>query len=193
VRRLLAALTLAAVLPAAGACSGEAANADRAAPKPSAPGPSIAPAAAAGGACQLLDFAAIKSALGLDFTVAAAAQHETTYTCVAQRHGASLPDLVLSVTPTASDASIYTSTIQPKGAKAVAGLGKVGFSLTLAAAGSAGSGGAVGPGVQVGWLAGNGRIIDLKVHLATTATPDEALAAVPHVIGLAKTIDLSSL
>jgi hypothetical protein len=187
----VAALTLSAVVPVLAACSDRAASASRAAPVRKAP-VSVPPAAAAGGACQLLDFATIRSALGVDFTVAAAASHGTTFTCVTQRHGASLPDLVLAVTPTTSDAGIYTTTVQPKGATPVAGLGKVGFSVVLPTAGASGSA-SPGPTVQVGWLAGNARIIDLKLHLPATTTPAQAAVAVPKLVSLAKTVDLSSL
>src|SRR5262245_56932177 len=109
------------------ACTDESASANRAAP-PAKP-VSVAPAAAAGGACQLLDWDMIKAALGVTFAVAAAAQQGNTFTCVTQRHGASLSDLMLAVTATTADASVYTSTIQPKGATAVPGVGKVAFSL----------------------------------------------------------------
>jgi len=183
-RRFTASLVALALL-GAGACTDRSASANRAAaaPKPV----SVAPAAAAGGACQLLDWDMIKSSLGLTFAVAAAGQQGTTYTCVTQGHGADLPDLMLAVTATTADASVYTSTIQPKGATAVPGVGKVAFSLLTAPSADA------GPGVEIGWLAGNSRIIDLRLHLAVHATSADAQAAVPKMVDLAKKVDLSSL
>src|SRR5690349_14679245 len=129
------------------ACTKHSASANRAAVNATA---SASPAAAAagdqGGACQLIEYEMIKATLGLDFSVAAAGQHENTYTCVVQARGASFPDLVLAVTATAADETVFKSTVQPKGATAVAGLGKLGFSTTFPAAGNA------GPGIEVGWL-----------------------------------------
>lgn len=179
------ALACAVALLATGACTDRSASANRAAPatKP----PSVAPAEAAGGACQLLDWDMIKSSLGLTFAVAAAAQQGTTFTCVTQGRGASLPDLMLAVTASPVDASIYTSTVQPKGATPVPGVGKVAFSLLTAPAANA------GPGVEIGWLAGNGRIIDLRLDFAQKATPADAQAALPKMVDLAKKVDLSSL
>src|SRR5690242_20770124 len=72
------------------ACTSQSANANRAAPPLAPKQVSVPPAAAAGGACQLLDWAMIKSSLGLTFAVAAAAQQGDTYTCVTQGRGASL-------------------------------------------------------------------------------------------------------
>jgi hypothetical protein len=178
-------LACAVALLSTTACTDESASANRAAPAPKPV--SLAPAAAAGGACQLLDWDMIKTALGLTFAVAAAAQQGNTFTCVTQGHRASLPDLMLAVTATTADASVYTSTIQPKGATAVTGVGKVAFSLITAAGADA------GPGVEVGWLAGNSRIIDLRLRLPTKATPQDAQAAVPKLVELAKKVDLSSL
>ena len=183
-RRFVALLCVVALFATA-ACTDESASANRAAPVPKPV--SVAPAAAAGGACQLLDWDMIKAALGLTFAVAAAAQQGNTFTCVTQGRGASLPDLMLAVTATTADAAIYTSTVQPKGATAVPGVGKVAFSLITA------PGAEAGPGVEVGWLAGNNRIIDLRLRLATKATPQDAQAAVPKLVELAKKVDLSSL
>jgi hypothetical protein len=148
----------------------------------------LPPAAAAGGACQLLDWTMIKSSLGLTFAVAAAAQQGDTYTCVTQGRAASLPDLMLAVTATTVDASVYTSTVQPKGAVPVAGVGKVAFSLITPAAGVDRAAG-VDQAVEVGWLAGNSRIIDLRLRLPKQATPD----TLPKLVDLAKKVDLSSL
>ena len=128
----------------------------------------------------------IKSSLGLTFAVAAAAQQGDTYTCVTQGRGASLPDLMLAVTATTVDASVYTSTVEPKGAAPVAGVGKVAFSLITPAA-------PVGWTVEIGWLAGNSRIIDLRLRLPMSEPPATATALLPKLVDLAKKVDLSSL
>lgn len=183
--RRFAALGFAVALLATGACTDRSASANRAAPAPKPV--SVAPAAAAGGACQLLDWDMIKSSLGLTFAIAAAGQQGTTFTCVTQGHGTSLPDLMLAVTASTVDASIYTATVQPKGATAVPGVGKVAFSLLTAPSADA------GPGVEIGWLAGNSRIIDLRLRLAPHATAADSQAALPKMVDLAKKVDLSSL
>ncbi len=151
------------------------------------PAPSTAPAAAAGGACQLLDFPVVNTKLGLDLAVAAAATQDNTFTCVLQPRGAATPDLVLSVTATTIGADIYASAVQPKGAVPVEGLGAAAYQLQIPATD------ATGAGAEVGWLAGNKRIIQLSVHLPP-GTPDPAGAdLLPKLVGLAKLIDLSSL
>ncbi|MFC4996597.1 hypothetical protein ACFPIJ_02010 [Dactylosporangium cerinum] len=149
--------------------------------------PSTAPAAAAGGACQLLDFPVVNAKLGLDLAVAAAATQENTFTCVLQPRGAGFPDLVLSVSATTIGADIYTSAVQPKGAAAVPGLGAAAYQRPVPATDT------TGPGAEVGWLAGNKRIIQLSVHLARGTADDKSADLLPKLIDLAKLIDLSSL
>lgn len=148
------------------------------------PAASTAPAAAAGGACQLLDFPVVNAKLGLDLAVAAAATQENTFTCVLQPSGGATPDLILSVTATTIGPDIYASAVQPKGAAPVEGLGAVAYQLQTPATDTA------GPGAEVGWLAGNKRIIQLSVHLTRGAAGTDLL---PKLVSLAKLIDLSSL
>jgi len=180
VRRSVA--VLAAFVVLAG-CTDTSANANR----PTAPAHSLAPLDSPGGACRLLEYDTVKATLGLDLAISAAAQQDNTYTCVLQPRGTGFPDLTLAVSPTAADDSVYKSTVQPKGATAVAGLGKVGFSAALPASGPA------GPGAEVGWLAGNGRLLDLRLRLAPAATTEQAAAALPKLVELAKSIDLNGI
>jgi hypothetical protein len=149
--------------------------------------PPAAPAAAAGGACQLLEFPVVNAKLGLDLAVAAAASQENTFTCVLQPRATSTPDLVLAVSATTIGVDIYTSAIQPQGATPVPGLGAAAFERPIPAADG------TGPGAEVGWLAGNRRIIQLSVHLAPGAPDAKAAELRPKLVGLAKLIDLSSL
>ncbi|MEV4514119.1 hypothetical protein AB0K00_34805 [Dactylosporangium sp. NPDC049525] len=153
--------------------------------------PSTAPAAAAGGACQLLDFAVVNAKLGLDLAVAASATQDNTFTCVLQPRAATAPDLVLSVSATTIGADIYTSAVQPKGAAPVEGLGAAAYQQPTPATDGTGHG--TGPGAEVGWLAGNKRIIQLSVHLASGTPEDKSAELLPKLVALAKLIDLSSL
>ncbi|MEU7874190.1 hypothetical protein [Dactylosporangium sp. NPDC049140] len=148
---------------------------------------STAPAAAAGGACQLLDFRMVNAKLGLNLSVAAGASMDNSFSCVLQSAAGSYPDLVLSVSTTTIGADVFGSDVQPKDAQAVTGLGLVGYQMPTPAADKA------GPGVEVGWLAGNKRIIKLSLRLAPGAGDDQAQAALPKMVELAKLIDLSSL
>jgi hypothetical protein len=166
--------------------AGLVAGCDDAGADPSAKGPT-APAAEAGGACQLLDFGMVNAKLGLNLSVAAGAQQDNTFSCVLQAAGASYPDLVLSVSTTTIDKDVFGSMIQPKDATAVEGLGVTGYQMQTPATEKA------GPGVEVGWLAGNKRIIELSLRLAPGTPDDKAAEAVPKVVELAKLIDLSSL
>lgn len=148
---------------------------------------STTPAAAAGGACQLLDFPVVNAKLGLDLAVAASATQENTFTCVLQPRTAGSPDLILSVSATTIGADIYTSAVQPKGATPVEGLGAAAYQRPLPATDG------TGPGAEVGWLAGNKRIIQLSVHLAPGTTEEKTAELQPKLVALAKLIDLSSL
>lgn len=176
------------VLATLTACGTKAANAGPTPTHAAAPAPtrSVAPAGDAGGACQLLDYEDIQETLGDEFSIAAASQVNTTFTCVTQAAGKTLPDLTLAVTSTTADETAFKTTVQPKTATPVPGLGKVAFQSPIPATPT------TGPGVDVGWLAGNARLIDLRLRLPLTATPTDVAAAAPRLIALAKRIDLSS-
>ncbi|MFI5907376.1 hypothetical protein [Dactylosporangium sp. NPDC051541] len=176
-RVLLAVVALSAMLVAA--C-------DDAGASPSAPA-STAPAAAAGGACQLLDFAAVNAKLGLQLSVAMGASMGNSFSCALEPAGGGYPDLVLSVTSTTIDADVYSASIAPQGAQAVPDLGLVAYQRPLPPADKA------GPGAEVGWLTGNKRIIKLALRLASGTPDDKAAEAAPKLVELAKLIDLSSL
>ncbi|WP_433614216.1 hypothetical protein ACQP2P_07740 [Dactylosporangium sp. CA-139114] len=176
------------------------AGCDDAGASPVAP-PPTAPAAAAGGACQLLDFGMVNAKLGLNLSVAAGASMDNSFSCVLQTAAGSYPDLVLSVTTTTIGADVFSSAIAPKDGQAVPGLGLVAYQRPTPAAEKSGADaeksgpGAEksGPGVEVGWLAGNKRIIKLALRLAPEAGDEQAAADMPKMVELAKLIDLSSL
>lgn len=179
VPRRLAVLVLAgALLPS---CSGADAGGPVTAQPSAAP---VAAAAAAGGACQLLDYARIEQRLGLAFTVAGAAGRDRTSTCVLRPGEAALPELTLSVTPTAADVSVFKDTMRPAGAKAVAGLGRIAYCATKPATSGR------GPSIEVGWLTGNARMLLLKVTLDSAGDAEELA---PKLVVLAKELDRSSL
>jgi hypothetical protein len=157
----------------------------RPAPAPSRP---AQPAAVAGGSCQLLDYADVTKDVGLTFTVAASSQVGRTYTCVMEREGAALPDLMLTVTLVESlDVPTFKAKLVPSGATVLGDLGKVGYTRTVAA------GADTGATVEIGWLAGNQRLITLRCRLAKDATATEVAALPAGVLALAHRIDLSSI
>jgi hypothetical protein len=187
--RIVGIWSLAATIVAGAAlltgCGVPAAGADR---SPQAqPSPTRWPAATAGGACQLLDYDRIAAVVGTTFDVAAASQTGDTFTCVLEQTRTNLPDLSLSVTSTQADAGIFKTTVVPSGAAAVAGLGKSGYSVAVPAAGGA------GPGVEVGWLSGNQRLITLRLRMAAGAAPADAAALTPRLVTLAKQIDMTTV
>lgn len=183
IRRIAPGWLAVAVLLLAGCGS----SADGATPRGGADAsPTRQPAEYAGGACQLLNYEVIESTLGARFEVSASAQQEDTYTCVVQPAKADYPDLLLSVTPTDADVPVFKSTVVPRGANSVSGLGLVGYSAVLKA-------GSAGPGLEVGWLSGNARLIILRYTLPARTPTGDATAAVPKLIALAKKVDQSSL
>ncbi len=180
-RRLIGLMTVVALL---------AAGCTRPEPKPAAlaqPTRSAVPAGSVGGACHLLDYDVVAKFLGLTFEVAAASQSATTFSCVLRTRAASYPDLVLTVTPTKADDKVFRSTIMPKGATAVAELGKVAYSAPTRPEDSA------GPGVEIGWLTGDRRLIMLRCHLAPGTASELAARLTPKLVSLAVEIDVSSL
>jgi hypothetical protein len=144
------------------------------------------PAAAAGGACQLLDYDVIQARLGVRFDMAASGNVDATYTCVLQPAKAELPDLSLAVTATQADTATFKNSVTPKGAATVSGLGKIAYSVSVPA------GGGAGPGVEVGWLSGNQRLIILRYRSPGATASGDANAILPKVVDLAKAIDLTS-
>lgn len=171
--------TLAGCLDPAASAGSQAASGDG----PQTPAPTRFPAALAGGACQLLDYTVIKTAIAIDFDVAAASESAGTASCVLESVGASLPDLTLSVTPSKISADVFASTVMPKGATAAGGLGKRAYWVPVVAAGTA------GPGIEVGWLSGNQRLMLLRLRSAAGTQAAEVAPLAPRLVALAKTID----
>ncbi len=185
---LLIAGALVAVLSVAGCDLGAAAGARSGNGLPAGPSPtgSRQPAAMAGGACQLLDFDVVAAVLGTEFEVAASGATDGSYTCVLQRSATGLPDLMLSVTPTEADATIFKSTVMPKNGSTVKDLGKAAFSAPVAP--SAG----VGPGIETGWLSGNGRLIMLRYRTSPGTAAAQVNGMIGKLVELAKKIDTTT-
>ncbi|MGI5215970.1 hypothetical protein [Plantactinospora sp. CA-290183] len=165
-------------------CGGE-----EAAPRADLPPPRVVslPAAAAGGACQLLDYPVIEQATGVRFEVSAASRHGKTDTCVVRGEDADRPELALSVSPTTADAGIFADEVVPSGGSSVPGLGKAAYrSVTGATTGS-------GPGVEIGWLTGDKRLVALKYTFPSGEERSVAEDFGAKLLALAKRIDTSSL
>lgn len=159
-----------------------------ASPAPTGPEPtpfvlSVEPAAKAGGACRMLDFALIKQTTGVQFTVAVATTHKSTQTCVLQAGADSRPDLVLSVTPTTADSDVFADAIAPNGAQTLPALGKAAYRITAAARADHGA------IVEVGWLSASRRLISLRFTFAAGHDRPAADAFAPKLVALAKKVE----
>lgn len=166
-----------------GACGPAAAHGGRIVPVPRpSPRPTI-PAADAGGACALLDYDGIASALGVRFDVAASAEQGETSTCVVRSSEHSLPDLLLTVSPTTADAAVFRSEMAPAGSRAVKALGKAAYRGTVKASKTA------GPAAEVGWLASDERMLALRYTLPLGSPAATAQTMSTRLLTLAKRVD----
>jgi hypothetical protein len=141
------------------------------------------PAASSGGACRWLDFTVIEQTTGSHFDVAAASRRGGTQTCVVRAEDAPRPDLVLSVTVTSVDAAGFATDAVPKGGRRMTGLGKAAYQVSVAA------GTDRGPAVEVGWLAGDGRVLSLRYTFAAGADPAGASDLGAKLVALARRVD----
>jgi hypothetical protein len=145
------------------------------------------PAAAAGGACQLLDFFAVEQLIGVQFEVAASAQRDTTATCVLQKSGVGYPDLTLAVTPTTVAAAGFKAAVPPPGSADIPGLGQAAYRIVLPA--PAPDPTAPGPAVEIGWLTRKSQLMLVRYRLAADKPQSEADAVVTRVTDLAAFLD----
>jgi hypothetical protein len=142
------------------------------------------PAASAGGACILWDYAFIHDKIGVTFNVAAADQVDDTSTCVVQTVDGAYPDLMLSVVEsTTADAKLFISDLKPDKAATLKGLGKAAFRLNSAAAG------VHGPSVEISWLSEAKQLQTLKFTFAKTAKAADVTAMNTKLLTLAKAMD----
>lgn len=144
------------------------------------------PAASAGGACVLWDYAFIEDQTGIRFTVAAGSTVDQTATCVVQTENGDLPFLVYSVVDsTAADAELFTDSLTPKKAKKVKDLGQAGYQLLGAPAKGA------GPSIEVTWLSEADQLQSLKFTFAEDAPADAVSDMQTRLVSMARTMDTS--
>lgn len=142
------------------------------------------PAASAGGACILWDYAFIKQKIGVSFDVAASDQVDETSTCVVQTVGGDWPDLVLSVVEsTKADAKLFLSDLKPAKAATLKGLGRAGYRLNSASAGGH------GPTVEICWLSEAAQLQTLTFTFAKNPKADDVTAMNAKLFDLAKAMD----
>jgi hypothetical protein len=145
------------------------------------------PAASAGGACILWDWAFIEQKVGVTFDIAGSDQVDDTSSCVVRTSNDNYPTLSLSVVEsTAADASLFTANMVPGGAKKLKGLGKAAYRLESKAAGDH------GPSVEIGWLSEAAQLQTLKFVFAKSAD-DATVKAMPvKLLALAKAMDTTN-
>jgi hypothetical protein len=142
------------------------------------------PAASAGGACILWDYAFIEQKLGVAFSIAASDQIDDTSTCVVQTETAAWPDLALSVVEsTKADAELFTEELMPAKATKLKGLGKASYRLVTKATGGH------GPTVEIGWLSEAEQLQTLRFTFPKDAQRDAVDDLAPKLLDLAKAMD----
>lgn len=142
------------------------------------------PAASAGGACVLWDYAFIEDQIGVRFTVAAGQTVDKTSTCVVQTENGAVPFLAYSVVDsTAADAELFAESITPAKATKVKGLGQAGYQLLGKATKD------LGPSIEITWLSEAEQMQSLKFTFATGAQADAVTDMSKRLMSMAKTMD----
>lgn len=149
-------------------------------PTPVTPPSPLRAASAAGGACHLLDYATLYEHLGLAFDVAAARSHDDAHACVLRATTAPLPNVVLTVVPTSADLESFELDLTPEDAEEVERLGQIGYLAELV------GGDDRGPGLEVGWLSADERLVTLALTLPDGEDPT---AYAEGLIEVARTVD----
>jgi hypothetical protein len=145
------------------------------------------PAASAGGACILWDYAFIQQKIGVRFTVAGSDQVDDTSTCVVQTENGDYPNLALSVVEsTDADAELFLSDLMPAKATRLKGLGKAGYRLVTRA------GGDHGPSVEIGWLSEAKQLQTLRFTFRQGADAASVNDLKNRLLSLAKAMDTTS-
>ena len=140
------------------------------------------PAASAGGACVLWDYAFIEDRTGVRFTVAAGDQFDDTSTCVVQTEVGAAPSLVLTVVDrTSADAALFTSELMPEKATGVKGLGRAGYRFVAT--------GKAGPVIEVGWLSEAQQVQSLKFTFPAGTAPAAVEDMTDRLVAMAKEMD----
>ena len=149
--------------------------------------PSASPAASAGGACILWDYAFIKKTIGFTFDVAAADQVDDTSSCVVQTTKGDYPNLMLSVVEsTPANPAQFLANLKPAKAATLKGLGRAGYRLVSA------STAAHGPSVEITWLSEANQLQSLTFTFDKTATAGDITSMNTNLAALAKALDTTS-
>ncbi|MEU4621499.1 hypothetical protein AB0G04_16190 [Actinoplanes sp. NPDC023801] len=139
------------------------------------------PAASAGGACILWDYAFIEETIGIRFAVAASDQIDDTSTCVVQTTTAAWPDLSLSVVETTSaNADVFLDTRMPAKATKLTGLGRAAYRLNTKASAEH------GPTVEIGWLSEAKQLQTVRFTFAKGASAADVKSMNTKLLSLAK-------
>jgi hypothetical protein len=141
------------------------------------------PAGAAGVMCQLLEYDAVFDQIGVRFDTAGGATKDDTLTCALTQTDQDYPYLTLALTPAPVDPAFFTANVQPAGATVVPELGKAAYRTTVVPAAPS------GPGVEVCWLSGTGRLMILKYVFPPDAAADEVTAIGPKLVTLAQKVE----
>jgi hypothetical protein len=145
------------------------------------------PAASAGGACILWDYAFIEKQIGVRFSVAAADQSGDASTCVVQTENGDWPDLTLSVVEsTTADAKLFLDNVMPKKAVKLAGLGKAGYRLNTPATADH------GPSIEIGWLSEAAQLQSLRFTFAKGTSTNALNSMNTSLLNLAKAMDTTN-
>jgi hypothetical protein len=145
------------------------------------------PAASAGGACILWDWAFIQKKIGVKFDIAGSDQVEDTSTCVVRTADTEYPNLALSVVEsTDADAELFTDTVVPAKATKVKGLGKAAYRLDSKPARDH------GPSIELGWLSEADQLQTLKFTFPKNADDAAVKAMQPKLLSLAKAMDTTN-
>jgi hypothetical protein len=141
------------------------------------------PVAAAGRACQFLDYTVVATQLGVRFDTAGGAHKDDTLSCALTQADQDFPDLVLTITPTLADEVVFTATVIPGGATEVSGLGLSAYQVGVGAKDNS------GPGLEVGWLSVKGRLMALRYRFAPGASGQQVTDMATKLVALAKIVE----
>ena len=145
------------------------------------------PAASAGGACILWDWAFIQEKIGVKFDIAGSDQVEDTSSCVVRTADASYPTLALSVVEsTDADAALFNENMVPAKATKLKGLGKAAYRLDSKADSDH------GPSIEISWLSEAAQLQTLKFVFPKGTSDATAKGMQPKLLTLAKAMDTTN-
>jgi hypothetical protein len=145
------------------------------------------PAASAGGACILWDYAFIQKKIGVKFNIAGSDQVDDTSTCVVRTADTDYPNLALSVVEsTDADAQLFDDNLVPAKATKLKGLGKAAYRLDSKASGDH------GPGIELGWLSEAEQLQTLKFTFPKGADAATVKGMQTKLLSLAKAMNTTN-